>query len=284
MLDRFLDRLVSWSPLRFWTYVVLTTIVVMEAVSYLITSHVPPCTVNADDYGKNYANSNECPAPHVIFIVAMARILEAMGHEWLTALSTVVIAIFTATLWWSTRGMLQATNRSASIAKEALVKLERAFIAPGDFSVRQGQVGQQVAEYEFILSWVNSGSTAAREFLTHINWDTFLTDIPPDFPFTDMGTRILQPIFVSPKTTTKSIPLMIDVAIIEAVRVGHIRLFFYGWVTYRDIFEGTPQHITKFCNELYRVDGDPYGTVPPQILTWHFRPYTRNNCVDEDCT
>jgi hypothetical protein len=40
LLDRLLNRLVSWSPLRFWTYVVLATLIAMEIVSW-ITSQWP---------------------------------------------------------------------------------------------------------------------------------------------------------------------------------------------------------------------------------------------------
>ena len=97
MLDRFLNRLVTWSPLQFWAYTALAALLVMEVVSW-ITSQVPPCIVNPEDYA-HYAGNDECPTQHVFLIVSMAGILETIGHNWVTALSTVVIASFTGTIY-----------------------------------------------------------------------------------------------------------------------------------------------------------------------------------------
>ena len=54
---------------------------------------------------------------------------------------------------------------------------------------------------------------------------------------------------------------------------------FWGRASYRDIFENTKQHVTKFCREL-TVQGDPTlaETVP---MNFNHCPY--NNCIDEDC-
>src|SRR6266540_4550282 len=97
MLDRFLNRLVTWSPRQFWAYTALAALLVMEVVSW-ITSQVPPCIVNPEDYA-HYAGNDECPTQHVFLIVSMAGILETIGHNWVTALSTVVIASFTGTIY-----------------------------------------------------------------------------------------------------------------------------------------------------------------------------------------
>src|SRR6266403_2480116 len=79
MLDRFLNRLTGWSPLRFWTYAVLATFVAMETVSW-ITSRVPPCVVNPGNYSTYYGDE-ECPTQHVFLIVTVSGILETIGHN-----------------------------------------------------------------------------------------------------------------------------------------------------------------------------------------------------------
>jgi hypothetical protein len=189
------------------------------------------------------------------------------------------IASFTGVLAFFTLALWAATTKLAKVSEQALTKLERAF--PGEFQIRQGVDGTKVTEYEFRLQWENSGSTVARQFLLHINWDTFLDDIPPNYGFPDRGLKAQHPTFLGPKAKTSTAPFAIDVATIEAVRVHQIRLFVYGWATYHDIFEGTPQHITRFCTELYQIDGDPYAFQ--KSCTWNWRSYTRHNCVDEDC-
>jgi hypothetical protein len=105
MLDRLLNRLVSWSPLRFWMYAVLATLIAMEIVSW-ITSQVPPCIVIPTNYSANYGD-NECPTQHVFFIKSLSQILETIGHNWITALSAAVAAIFTATIFWINRSQLK---------------------------------------------------------------------------------------------------------------------------------------------------------------------------------
>jgi hypothetical protein len=47
-----------------------------------------------------------------------------------------------------------------------------------------------------------------------------------------------------------SAKVTIDSIIIQGVREGRYRLFFYGWVIYRDVFRDTPLHRTEFCHEV----------------------------------
>src|SRR5207248_2719559 len=105
--------------LRFWTYAVLAALFAMEVASWIV-SRVPPCIVDAAKYGRYYAENNECPAPHVFFVVSLARILEAVGHEWVTAIATAVIAAFTATIFAINRKQLKHSQH-----------VERAYISGG---------------------------------------------------------------------------------------------------------------------------------------------------------
>ena len=118
MLDRLLNRLVKWSPERFWTYIVLFVMVTMEATSWLL-SRAPLCIVDNKNYGDYYQNG-ECPTFHVFFIVTMTRILEALGHEWITAISTAIIAGFTVTIYLINRKQLRHAR-----------EVERAYVSGG---------------------------------------------------------------------------------------------------------------------------------------------------------
>jgi hypothetical protein len=56
--------------------------------------------------------------------------------------------------------------------------------------------------------------------------------------------------FIGPKATRYSHRLQIPIEVLEKVRRSEGRLFIWGWVQYRDAFEGTPVHATKICNEI----------------------------------
>jgi hypothetical protein len=141
----------------------------------------------------------------------------------------------------------------------------------------------------FTTEWRNNGPTQARRFLNHTNWEVFRDesneDLPAAFEFRDMGFPARGATFIAPSVSTLSEHLPIDANILEAVRVGQLRLLYWGWVTYEDIFGAKRQ--TQFCFELNRIDGDPYD-VPiepdkPTKIFFNFRVCGRYNCADEDC-
>jgi hypothetical protein len=141
-----------------------------------------------------------------------------------------------------------------------------------------------------MAEWHNSGATQAKHFLTHISWNHWLWfdgDMPPDFVFVDIGQPSPGAGFVPPKSSILSTHLPIEAAILEATRVKQIRLYIWGWVTYRDIFDSTDDRETQFCFELDRVDGDPYDIPTAQDekarIVFNFRICGRYNCADDDC-
>jgi hypothetical protein len=119
-----LEAIGKWSNTRlFWT-LVLSYVFFAEAVSW-ITSQTSLCIVDAESYGEYYSEHRECPKPHVVLIKSLASVFEAVGHEWLLAIATTVIAGFTATLWWSTRGLLFATSETIKLARDEFLSTHR---------------------------------------------------------------------------------------------------------------------------------------------------------------
>jgi hypothetical protein len=70
-----------------------------------------------------------------------------------------------------------------------------------------------------------------------------------------------------------------------AVKERRKHLFVWGTATYNDVFEGTPQHVTRFCCYVASVTGDPlqpwHKEDNPVELVW--ANYHQHNCADEDC-
>src|SRR5438094_1077220 len=96
----------KWSEARFLWTLLLSYLVVCDAMSWLL-SRIPPCIVDASKYGAYYTENNECPTGHVFLMKSLASIFEAIGHEWVTAIATAVIAGFTATIFCINRSQLR---------------------------------------------------------------------------------------------------------------------------------------------------------------------------------
>jgi hypothetical protein len=185
----------------------------------------------------------------------------------------------------------KSTRIAADTSREALTKLERAFVYNKGLewkayvnSVRKDR------GWVFTAEWHNGGTTQAKHFLTHISWDTWLWfdgDMPADFVFMDKGQPSPGASFIPPKSSLFSSHLLIEAAILEATQHKQIRLFIWGWVTYRDIFDSTNNRKTQFCFELDRIDGDPYIIPLTQdekpTIFFNFRVCGRYNCADDDC-
>jgi hypothetical protein len=113
--------------------------------------------------------------------------------------------------------------------------------------------------------------------------DNSSDDLPRDFKFHDMGA-LGAVTYMAPNGTLPSEDLWIDANHLDAVRMGHLRLFYWGWARYRDIFN--KPHMTQFCFEI-SVQGDPYqvptGPSEKATIVFVFRLCRKYNCVDEDC-
>jgi hypothetical protein len=217
------------------------------------------------------------------------------GHEkfWIS-FGTVILAAFTTILGAATILLWRATRKLVAGAELTSEQQLRAYVHNRKVEWKAGRrVGAPWGDdlgWVFSIEWHNSGPTRARHFLSHINWEPFLSfegDLPDRFHFGDTGEPQAGPSYVAPKDSTKSAALFIEASTLDAVRVGHLRLFLWGWATYFDIFSATLQRETQFCFELDRIDGNPYDipldAVTPPAIFFNFRVCGSYNCADEDC-
>jgi hypothetical protein len=87
--------------------------------------------VNYADYGLYYAQNNECPACHEFLIKLLTRAFEALGHEWVTAIATAVVAIFTIVLVLVTNRQAKLTHEPIKLTECAMAQLEGPFLRIG---------------------------------------------------------------------------------------------------------------------------------------------------------
>ena len=213
----------------------------------------------------------------------------ALFTRWL-AYST--IALFVATVgiaifaYFQSRDMktsIREAKRSADIAEDSLVKLQRCFVAMRDIrhlshlDTNTGNVW-----WSLHVAWEKSGTSPTRNLRLCIFRYLEDKDIPTDFDFDMQGMN--RPVtFLGPKATT-----MMEVHVtgedLAAVRDGKKFLYLLGRADYRDIFENTPNHVTKFFVRV-GLRGDPTKVWDPNaVLEIIYSAQAGHNCADDDCT
>lgn len=109
-------------------------------------------------------------------------------------------------------------------------------------------------------------------------------DLPSDFDFAVPDDR--PSVFMGPQSTMSSSGLALTADELMAVRENKKFLYFWGRVDYRDIFDGTPDHVTKFSLHIRDFRGDPAKAWDDKTniveLVANASP-SRHNCADEGC-
>ena len=153
-------------------------------------------------------------------------------------------------------GHMEEANR---ISRENMQAGQRAYIAFPmlDFQTLRvaDDTGTPIA-FQFRLAVENTGNTPALNLIMRVNYWGQDGDqgLPSNYDFRDFappdGPAEDYPMYLSAKAKTYSPLLSIPRETIIRLNERQMRLFFYGWATYRDVFEGTPLHRTEFCHEL----------------------------------
>jgi hypothetical protein len=204
-----------------------------------------------------------------------------------TFIGEIVLIVITLRIACIYSGQLEAMRDGNSISRDNLVKVQSAFVIVNpvpEMQTTTSDTGQQDAWFHFPMD--NTGTTTAINIKAHINTLTGPGLLPENFAFPDApdtgGTRDDGIPIIGPKATA---PLTGHVTRekLERFYKHEIRLYFYGWVTYNDIFDKTKLHVSKFSYELVsvgtaRLANGQEGKGLQTIFTG-----LRHNCYNEQC-
>jgi hypothetical protein len=179
----------------------------------------------------------------------------------------------------------EAAKQSAQIAKEELFKLQRAFLSVQRFRfLSHLNLPTQKIWWSFHVDWVNSGVTPTRNLRFYVARYLESVDIPATFKFEIPPQVERPPIFLGPKATMSSTEIGINGDDLVAVQNGGKFLYLWGRADYRDIFDNTPDHVTKFFVRV-GLRGDPTKAWDQNtnLVEMIFVGQNRHNCADEEC-
>lgn len=179
--------------------------------------------------------------------------------------------------------LLAETRKANVIAKQNLVVVQRALVLAT--AIAAEPFGTPATGFiRLRVQWENTGNTPTRGFRSYVNFVTRAEPIPKDYNFPDLdseGKILKSPIevhsLVPPKVHNLSLYFH-DVPVSLASAIGtHLHLYSWGWAKYRDIFEDSPSHTTRFCFEITHL------TTHGVNLTLIAAQCDENNCTDEEC-
>ena len=208
-------------------------------------------------------------APFAIVLDAFDWVEKHNGA--ITAVATVVITLFTWTLWLATREQIRA-NRAQ----------ERAFVFPKDIQIIEQQLAatEKTVSYAIAIQWRNSGSTPTRNMFARVSLDFFPKPMDDDFAFPDIGDDKTARLMLGPGAELDSVPLQIYPDIFTLLQKGHAAHgYLWGWAEYNDIYRGTPRHRTEFCYKL-RMTGD-FANL--EKVSFGYSLHHKHNGADEEC-
>jgi len=188
------------------------------------------------------------------------------------------------------KASIAAAEKSADIARDAMVAGERAFVFATGVKPfwERGESG--LYNWRFRPSWKNSGDTPTRNMTMHSECELRTEVLPKEFnfdhPTTEIGVALIPPNTETGGGLAPNYPrAAITAQDILDVQSGRKFLYFWGWAKYSDVFPDTPQHITRFCWQILPL-GDPFAYAPnvsPQNLTFPYVHRFEGNCADDEC-
>ena len=160
-----------------------------------------------------------------------------------TALSTVVLMVFSGLLW-----------RVNDKANETSVATQRAFISFSGPAFAKDTEGKKLNGIKVYYGMANSGTTPVRDGVSEWNISLGPTTAEKGLDFDRLPQDQRYSFVLGPKGGFQMAPISISSEDLEAVAKGEKHLFFWGWTTYRDIFDGTltsPSFCTTVSEKVY---------------------------------
>jgi hypothetical protein len=229
-----------------------------------IVANVPPSPTESNEASQRH----EHVTPGWKIAIEFAAIAVAFG--------LLVANIFQTR---ATQKAADSAKSAADTARASLVSVQRAFVT---FSTAINYFGNVDPRTHKIVTW---GFSVPITRGMRMRARVYPSDIvlPDNFDFPDVAEQKTANIVLGPRQTTWTDQFgNVSPATINGVKLYRTKhLYLYGWATYRDVFDNTPLHVTKFCYDLKNFGPDPFTGSGPANTFYAACP--RHNCTDEEC-
>ena len=172
-------------------------------------------------------------------------------------------------------------EKSARVAEDALISGQRAFMFIREIKTYLHQ-DPDTGQFHWTIHpiWANSGNTPTRGLSINTTYRLLDEPLPRDYDFPESREDLI-PTIAGPRSMVEAVSGTLSSEDLAAVKEGKKFFYIWGWAEYHDIFEGTKKRVTRFCNQLIEVDGDPAAPInehnPLQMM---FGFHAENNYAD----
>jgi len=177
-----------------------------------------------------------------------------------------------------------AAQKSADLAEEALTRRDRAFVYYRYLqTIPVVTADGSVPNVLFIYHLENGGNTRTRDMHIRYTWDHLPGEMPANYAFRYNGPAENVLLLAPPHQDIQTAPSPVGTNILADVWQKTEWFYFYGEVTYKDVFDDKVMHITRFCREIRQLSSDPRVYVPGRQVLFSATTCPRYNCADEEC-
>jgi hypothetical protein len=213
---------------------------------------------------------------------------------------TGVIAICTLVYAVVSAFQLEAVIDSNKINRDALTSVQRAFLDCPKITQSRSMIADNSGTHgiwTFFAPCTNTGATSANITAYAVSSGLFITD-PSDSVFAG-ASPTFNSIDVGPRGTRDvEITQIKDKALAgeelpnnpgdwskfrfpPIMNKSLANYYFWGWVSYRDVFKDTDLHITEFCAKLTTLNINRYDLQNPFFFS--YSSCATHNCDDQYC-
>ena len=113
--------------------------------------------------------------------------------------------------------------------------------------------------------------------------------MPTDFTFPDIGTVQMRQGEIPARATGNATIEGIRPEVFVDAEHNRSRIYVWGWITYNDVFKGTPRHLTEFCDEVsnIKITNEDASQAPQASseFSWTLSfCLVSHNCYDRQCS
>ena len=190
-----------------------------------------------------------------------------------TAVFTLVLCIFSGLLW-----------KVNDKANDTSISTQRAFISFGGPVLVKDVQNRKLKGINVYYGMTNSGTTPASAAILEWNMSLGPTSPAKGVDFDTLSQNERMPLVLGPKANFQMKPVYLSVEELEMVAQNKKHLFFWGWVTYRDIFSSTPERLSEFCTDIASATWTAANHNDPNVdFKTDNPPCPIHNCYDQQC-
>jgi hypothetical protein len=187
--------------------------------------------------------------------------------------------------------LIAATRDANETNREALHSIQRAFVSVNSLTPPAALTRNSKMYFVTTIVWENSGNTPTRNL--EIQTACFVGDagLSNQFDWISVCRNKEESFcatatsFIGPHETIGGGACWIPQDTILNLQRSSRHLYILSISRYQDIFANTKSHITRSCQEIQTIRGNPFGrSLEKNPISYDFSHcHGHNNCADEEC-